>query len=329
MTQQPPEASRIVEEAGVRILDELAVEGGRATRAHLFDKCQVILWGHVVNVAARRAGYTGHSDAEIARHGKEQLFVEAMNLLLGREQIVAWDDTGNVIALHPTHREDYIPGTNLWRSQRRIALDEMRRPLLQIRDRHDEQSFEATLQKAGAIYAQQLRRGQLAGRIREEAVAELLALADILFDPTQLAILLGIDEAELRGIAMRRLQPTSAEIAPKRKQSKRKSMVLPKSTEPEPADPEPGEKLAEPARDSTEPALGTREPESTDAPFDGSDLRRARVAHGWTQRELARQVGISHSAIGKWELGIHPVDPFVLRRFRELFATNPVPNGQA
>lgn len=210
MTQQQPEASRIVEEASIRILDELAVEGGRATRAHLFDKCQVMLWGHVVNVAARRAGYAGHDEAEVERHGKDQLFVEAVNLLLEREQIVVWDDEGKIIALHPTHRDEYIPGTNLWRSQRRIVLDEVRRPLLQLRDRHDEQSFEATLQKVGVVYGQQLRRGQLAGAVREEAIGELLALADVLFDPARLATLLGIDESEIRAAAARRHQPSPA-----------------------------------------------------------------------------------------------------------------------
>jgi len=317
VTQQPPEASRIVEEAAIRILDELAVEGGRGLRAHLFDKCQVMLWGHVVNVAARRAGYTGHNDAEIERHGKEQLFVEAMNLLLERQQIVVWDESGNLIALHPTHRGDYIPGTNLWRSQRQTVLNELREQLMQFRVGKiiGDQSFEATLQKAITLYAQQLRRGQLAGDTREDALGELLGLADVLFDPAKLAPVLGVDESEVRAVAARRLQPTPPAAPPKRKHTRVPVEPVEAPVEP-PVDPvEPEEPAVEPPAESVE-SLET-----------GADIRRARTRRGWLLADLGDRLGVSKSAVGKWETGRETAPAYRLVELRAVFAKYPVPNG--
>lgn len=335
MTQQP-EASRIVEDTAIRILDELAVEGGRATRVHLFDKCQVKLWGHVANVAARRAGYTGHDEAEVERHGKEQLFLEAVNLLLEREQIVVWDDEGNLFALHPTHRDEYIPGTNLWRSQRQMQLTELRTQLLQFRDRHvaGDQSFDATLQKVTVLYAQQLRRGQLAGTSREEALIELLALADILFDPARMAELLGIAESEIRAVAGRRLQPTPPATPPKRKQPKQRIAALespdftsqPNGFTSQPSDftPESRDFISQPADVASEPADFT--PESIET---GADIRKARKARGWLQSDLGDRLGMGHpSSIGKWETGHDPIPSNRLTEIREVFAKHPV-NGQS
>ena len=35
----------------------------------------------------------------------------------------------------------------------------------------------------------------------------------------------------------------------------------------------------------------------------GDDLRAVRAKHGWTQAELARQVGVSPGAVSRWEAG--------------------------
>jgi ribosome-binding protein aMBF1 (putative translation factor) len=246
-----------------------------------------------------------------------------VNLLLEREQIVVWDEEGKVIALHPTHRDEYIPGTNLWRSQRRIVLDEMRRQLLQFRDRHiaDEQSFETTLQKAGALYAQQLRRGQLAGDTREEAIVELLALADVLFDPARLASLFGIDEAEVRAAAARHLQPTPPATPMKRRQPKRLTPSEESDTTPETQRESSGvERESDGAqRESTETQRES---------MDELDLRRERMARGLSQRQLAQLLGISDSAISRRELGVCDIEPELLSDLRRVFAKHPVPNGQ-
>src|SRR5215471_9796081 len=63
----PPDPSRVLDEAAVIVLDQLAVEGGRATRDELFDRCKAAFFGRMVNAAARRAGYEGHDEAEIER----------------------------------------------------------------------------------------------------------------------------------------------------------------------------------------------------------------------------------------------------------------------
>ena len=318
VTQQPPEASRIVEEAGVRILDELAVEGGRAARAHLFDKCQVKLWGHVVNVAARRAGYTGHNEAEVERHGKEQLFLEAMHLLLEREQIVVWDEAGSVIALHPTHRDEYIPGTNLWRSQRQTVLNELREQLLQFRAGKiiGDQSFDPTLQKAVALYAQQLRRGQLAGDTREEAIGELLGLADVLFDPARLAQLLGIDESDVRTIAARRYEPTK--VTPTTKRPKRKSRQS--ASEDDSRAPQNDSRAAE--EDSQAPIVAPKAPSLT-----GADIKRERLARGLTQVQLANEIGIHETQMVYAEKGSRPTPAYRVLEIERWFREHPVING--
>jgi transcriptional regulator with XRE-family HTH domain len=38
-------------------------------------------------------------------------------------------------------------------------------------------------------------------------------------------------------------------------------------------------------------------------------LRHAREEHGWSQRQLAQQVGVSHSAISSWERGSSLPEP--------------------
>jgi len=322
MTQQQPEASRIVEETATRILDELAVEGGRATRAHLFDKCHVKLWGHVVNVAARRAGYTGADATEVERRGKDQLFQEAVDLVFEREQVVKWDQEGDLLALAPPpYRDDYVPGTNLWRSQRQTVLSEMRDQLQQFRDRHvvGDQAFEATLRKAGSLYEQQLRRGQLKGSAREEALSQLLALADVLFDPARLAKLFGIDEAAVRAAAARRYEPTKAVSARRPSKQARPAEPIPED-EPAPPD-EPANQVDEPATQSHEPRGRAEESLSP------GTLRREREVRGLTQRELAEQVGVAHSTMGKWESGLHPVNATAARLLAEYFDTHPVANG--
>jgi ribosome-binding protein aMBF1 (putative translation factor) len=331
VTQQQPEASRIVEDTGIRILDELAVEGGRATRAHLFDKCQGKLWGHVANVAARRAGYTGRDEAEVERHGKEQLFMEAVNLLLEREQIVIWDDAGDLLALHPTHRDEYIPGTNLWRSQRQLQLTELRTQLLQFRDRHviGDQSFDAMLRKASALYAQQLRRGQLAGTTREEALMELLALADVLFDPARLAELLGVEESEIRAVAARRLQPPptvapSSKRKPTRQQAPTKESARPQTLAESPQTSEDGPPTLEEDPQTLEGAPQTSQNYSNPA-----TLRREREARELSLKQLSQLVGISDTALGNWEKGRYAIKPFYQRQLHEYFTAHPVPNGQA
>jgi DNA-binding transcriptional regulator YiaG len=332
VTQQP-EPSRIVEETAIRILDELAVEGGRATRAHLFDAAQVKLWGHVVNVAARRAGYSGHNEAEIERHGKEQLFQDAMVLLFEREQVVKWDQEGNLLALSPPpYRDGYVPGSNLWRSQRQLVLTEMRGQLMQFWERHvvGDQSFEATMRKAGALYEEQLRRGQLKGAAREEALVELLKLADVLFDLARLASLFGIDESEIRAAATRRLQPTPLTTPPKRKHVKRTPQSDENSVESPSGTAEPQGNSTESVAPPSELASKSAESASSSAESElmTSDwVRRERTARRMTQKELGYALGFTHSVVGKWETGANAINIDTERLLRDYFAKHPV-NGQ-
>jgi len=154
----------------------------------------------MVNAAARRSGYDGHDEVELERCGKEQLFTGAVDRLLELHVIVIWDDEGDLLALHPTHRvplrvggPNYVPGTEFWRNQREQALTYLRTQLIQLRDN----SFDAALRNAAALFAQQIRRGQFADEAREETLNSLIALADLLLQPSRLAQLLGLPETEI------------------------------------------------------------------------------------------------------------------------------------
>src|SRR5262245_45242245 len=139
MSSKPPEqaavqdSSRVLDETAIMVLDQLAVEGGRATRELLFSRCQISFWGRIVNVAARRSGYEGHDVGEIERRGKNQLFNEAISHLLELGVMVDWTGNGEVLALDYTNlvprREgevNYVPGTVHWYNQRENALTELR-----------------------------------------------------------------------------------------------------------------------------------------------------------------------------------------------------------
>jgi len=61
----------------------------------------------------------------------------------------------------------------------------------------------------------------------------------------------------------------------------------------------------------------------------GLDIRRERVARGWTQKQLAELIGSTDSSISHWELGTYGIDPDALARITLLFAKNLVPaNGR-
>ena len=326
MNKQPEAAGdqdsfRVLDETAVIVLDQLAVEGGRANRDELFDKCKVAFFGRMVNAAARRVGYEGHDDAEVDRRGKEALFSEAIARLLERQVVVIWDDQGEVLALHPTHREPlhaggppYVPGSEYWRNQREQALTELRTQLIQLRD----QSFDASLRKTTDIYAQQMRRGQLAADAREEALVSLLALTDVLLNPSRLAQLLGVAEADLVAAWQKRMQPAGSPVPP----TQRRRRHPDKSGTTDPSSPD-----QHVAADGASAGV-TPEPASIAGErFDGATLRRERQARKMTLETLGGLVGVSSSTVGEWERGKRPMDVDSTRRLRDVFAEPPVSNA--
>jgi hypothetical protein len=315
------DSSLVLDETAVIVLDQLAVEGGRARRDELFDRCKVAFFGRMVNAAARRAGYEGHDDAEVDRRGKETLFAEATSRLLERNVIVIWDDHGEVLALHPTHREPlhvggppYVPGSEYWRNQREQALTELRTQLIQLRD----QSFDASLRKTAEVYAQQIRRGQLAAIAREEALTSLIALTDVLLSPSRLAQLIGVSEADLVAAWQKRMHSAGLPVPlnQKRRRQQDRSMTI------DPKPPEPDNRVG--GTNSKVP----REPYSVASErLDGTALRRERQARQMTLEALGDLIGVSRSTVGEWERGKRPIDVNSVRRLRDVFAERPISNG--
>jgi DNA-binding transcriptional regulator YiaG len=287
----------------------------------LFDKCKVAFFGRMVNAAARRAGYEGHDDAEVDRRGKEALFGEAIARLLERQVVVIWDDQGEILALHPTHREPlhvggppYVPGSEYWRNQREQALTELRTQLIQLRD----QSFDASLRKTAKVYAQQIRRGQLAADAREEALVSLIALTDVLLSPSRLAHLLGVAEADLVAAWQKRLQPAGLPVPPN--QRRRRHQDKSGTTDPTSREPDL-------TADSTTPSVPPEPASIAGEQLDGTALRRERQARQMTLEALGDLVGVSRSTVGEWERGKRPVDVNSMRRLLDVFAERPVSNG--
>ena len=254
-----------------------------------------------------------------------------MNLLLERDQVVVWDEEGNVIALHPTHRGDYVPGTNLWRSQRQTVLNELREQLMQFRSGKiiGDQSFDATLQKAITLYAQQLRRGQLSSATREEAIGELLGLADVLFDPARLAPALGVDESEVRAAAARRHEPTPPASSAKR--TRRSTVKLVSDIVGDVSSPEEDVSLRsdDVSFASGDVSLPPEEVSPTLVIKTGADIRRERLARGLTQVQLAESVGLGETTMVLTEKGRRPIPPWRLREFERWFREHPVATGAA
>jgi hypothetical protein len=222
-----------------------------------------------------------------------------------------------MLALHPTHREPlhvggppYVPGSEYWRNQREQALTELRTQLIQLRD----QSFDVSLRKTAAVYAQQIRRGQLAADAREEALVSLLALTDVLLSPSRLAQLLGVAESDLVAAWQKRLQPAGSPLPPY--QRRRRSQDKTATTEP----PSPEPDLAADRTVSSVP------PEPTSIAgerFDGTALRRERQARKLTLEALGGLVGVSSSTVGDWERGKRPIDVNSMRRLQGVFAEPP------
>jgi DNA-binding transcriptional regulator YiaG len=329
------DASRVLDEAAVMVLDRLAVEGGHATRALLFERCKAAFWGRMVNAAARRSGYDGHDDVDLERFGKEQLFDEAVDRLLGLQVIVIWDDEGDLLALHPTHRvpirvggPNYIPGTEFWRNQREQALTDLRTQLIQLRDN----SFDASLTKAAALFAQQIRRGQLADDAREEALTSLIALADLLLQPARLAQLLGLPEKEIVRLWQHRMSPVAEPVTTGRGGRRRPPGEARRIIAAVASD--PVEVVVEPvgiSDDAAQPAFGGEQTpaESTNGAensIDGATLRRERESRGLTKTALAKLVAVSDSTLGTWERGTRPITPFYARQLHAFFASHPVSN---
>lgn len=59
-------------------------------------------------------------------------------------------------------------------------------------------------------------------------------------------------------------------------------------------------------------------------------LRTHLAAMGWTQRELARRLGIAHNTVARWSLGQYPVPPHVavwLTQAASFMQEHPPPSG--
>jgi transcriptional regulator with XRE-family HTH domain len=68
--------------------------------------------------------------------------------------------------------------------------------------------------------------------------------------------------------------------------------------------------------------MGRRTPQETGADRFGHQLRALRKARGWTQTELAKNVGIDRSMIGNYELGLHyPPIPTLVKLAKALDTT--------
>jgi ribosome-binding protein aMBF1 (putative translation factor) len=328
-TVQDP--SRILDEAAIIVLDRLAVEGGRATREVLFSRCEISLWGRMVNAAARRGGYHGHDDAEIEQRGKQHLFDETIARLLGLGVIVDWNGDGQTLAIDPTNlvprragETNYVPGTMYWHGQRENALTELRTQLIQLRD----QSFGASLRKTTQLYVEQMRRGQLKGDARDEALARLLELANVLFDPLQLANLLGISESDVASARQRSRQPGGEpKSATRRRDARRKEAAVTLETLPTKSE-----------TPSDTPDVSTDTPVATpDTPVNTphtplrvsqATLRQEREARGLSQRQLATLVRMSNGTVSKLELG-HSISSssWFLDRISEVLSQYPIVNG--
>jgi DNA-binding XRE family transcriptional regulator len=318
------DSSRVLDEAAVIVLDQLAVEGGRARRDELFDRCKAAFFGRMVNAAARRAGYDGHDDAEVERRGREQLFAEAVAVMVERQVIVVWDDQAEILALHPTHREPlrvggppYVPGTEYWRNQREQALTDLRTQLIQLRD----QTFDASLRRTAEIYARQIRRGQLAGDAREEALMSLIALSDVLLNPSRLAQLLAISEANVLAAWQRRLHTTGLPLPanPKKRRQQGKSQTV----ETKPPDANQSVDAGSSSAHEEEPPGGRVSLDGSDS-LDATKLRQEREVRQMTLAELGDLVGVSRTTVGDWERGKRAIDTNSARRLRDVFADRPI-----
>lgn len=51
------------------------------------------------------------------------------------------------------------------------------------------------------------------------------------------------------------------------------------------------------------------------------DLKRRRVALGWSQHRLAQELGVNRSTITKWESGQHPIPPMAAKLLTALRAS--------
>jgi transcriptional regulator with XRE-family HTH domain len=57
----------------------------------------------------------------------------------------------------------------------------------------------------------------------------------------------------------------------------------------------------------------------------GQRLRELRTAAGWSQRELSKRVGRSHSQVVAWEQGRNVPTPKVALQLERLFGTEQLP----
>ncbi|MBV9174329.1 MAG: hypothetical protein JOZ81_30070 [Chloroflexi bacterium] len=173
----------------ILVLDALAVAGGIATRDHLFSAVQPMVWGHMADSAARRAGYTGQDEQQLHASGQQALFEDALTHLLSLRVVVPWGDKPDHYALHPTRRvprspggQPYVPGTEHWRNERDTLASELhRRKAVEERRVAGEharfmQEFAPDRDKLLRVVKRQMRAGQLEDGPRDQVLLELMSL---------------------------------------------------------------------------------------------------------------------------------------------------------
>jgi len=297
------EASRLLVENARALLDQLDLIGGRAPRAEVFAHCSPGYIGRMIPTAARNAGYDGHDDAELNRMGRERLFWEAEQYLLELGVLVDWSGTGEVLAIDYTNLVPfrpgefiYVPGTTYRQNQREQALTELRTLLMPVRDQ-----FSAAFARVIALYREQIRRGQLKGDARDDALDRLMQVAYVLVDPEAVA--------DLRS-------PAVAPVAAK-KRAKTPSAAV----EPE----QPAQSLTASSESLRASGESLR---ASDPCWNGADIKRERLARGMTQVQLAEAVGMAETQLLYAEKGNRPTPPWRFRLIQQWFREHPIVNGQ-
>ena len=289
------EASRLLVENARALLDQLDLVGGRGPRAEIFGHCTPGYIGRMIPTAARSAGYDGHDDTERDRIGRERLFWEAEQYLLELGVLVDWSGTGEVLAIDytnlvPLRAGDsiYVPGTTYRQNQREQALTELRTLLMPVRDQ-----FTAAFGRVVALYREQIRRGQLKGAARDEAVDRLMQVAEVLVNRT----------------IIEELRSPPVVITPTKGRKARK---------------QDSQDVSLPSEDVSLPVEDVSPGSTLDS---GGYIKRERQARGLTQVQLAEALGFSETVTVNAETGRRQLPPWRLEQFERWFREHPVENG--